>query len=104
MKKFSQNFVMRSEYLYELAERVGYFLDDYLCGPEDRLTRERLVNIFRVEFIDVVNKQANEDKIEKCFVGNALVNYITGLSFINGDAITYNFINDFAPTNYKDYQ
>lgn len=97
MKKLSQNFIIRAETLYELAEKISYLLDDYLYQPEDKLTNDRLVSIFRTELNKAVEKLASEEQIEDWQIGGALIDYLDCLSLTNQDSIVCNFINSFRP-------
>lgn len=97
MKKLSQNFIIRAEILYELAEKISYLLEDYLNQPEDKSTNDRLVSIFRTELNRAVEKLASEELIEDWRISEALLNYLDCLSLNNQDNIVCNFINSFRP-------
>ena len=95
MKKLSQNFIIRAEILYELAEKISYLLEDYLYQPEDKLINDKLVSIFRTELNKAVEKLASEEQIEQWQISEALINYLDCLSLNNQDNIVCNFINSF---------
>ena len=102
MKKFSRNFIIRSEILYERISQISYILDDYLYEPEDKLIRDKL-NKFKSEFFTAVNLLVDEEQSEKCFISRALINYLNSLSLLNEDATINNLIDEFASANCKDF-
>ena len=89
MKKLSQNFISRANFLYEFAEHIGFLLG-YL---EKGSIEEELTSLFNSEFNRLASLQADEDQDDIGFIKNAFIDYLKSLSFYNQDASANYFIN-----------